>query len=429
MEIDLSKLQNDLYLKEVINNWYKNISSNKDSVVLDTLINIYKTILYIKKDEKLFNKFRIQFSSISKVVYNQIYTNVSLIRLYVVKIAYLMDYKDLIVDIMNYLKSENDIECLKEYLEFIKKYGYIGYIDEILNLLNKDKPFLVNIKVFEVVLYLALNYRNNSKYIDKAFEFLKSYYETNYPKWEHFFINFFEAFLDIIKYIDKNKEKFNAIFVFEYLNHFIYKALNFINSFISNIDDENKINIINLILLNLCFSLNIIKNIIGINKNLENYVADKLEDEKYFLKLNLLKITNDIYTNLSNNYALKYYFLANFVNNKEIFKGNLLNKKEEDSEILDSLLGKILQDFTKTENNRLKNVILDFIDEFDIVLNDNKLEAFTKELFLYDDNIILKMLNIIQKANYKIVINTLMKLLDSRNLEIVNKVKDIIKKE
>ena len=429
MEIDLSKLQNDLYLKEVINNWYKNISSNKDSVVLDTLINIYKTILYIKKDEKLFNKFRIQFSSISKVVYNQIYTNVSLIRLYVVKIAYLMDYKDLIVDIMNYLKSENDIECLKEYLEFIKKYGYIGYIDEILNLLNKDKPFLVNIKVFEVVLYLALNYRNNSKYIDKAFEFLKSYYETNYPKWEHFFINFFEAFLDIIKYIDKNKEKFNAIFVFEYLNHFIYKALNFINSFISNIDDENKINIINLILLNLCFSLNIIKNIIGINKNLENYVADKLEDEKYFLKLNLLKITNDIYTNLSNNYALKYYFLANFVNNKEIFKGNLLNKKEEDSEILDSLLGKILQDFTETENNRLKNVILDFIDEFDIVLNDNKLEAFTKELFLYDDNIILKMLNIIQKANYKIVINTLMKLLDSRNLEIVNKVKDIIKKE
>jgi len=429
VEIDLSKLQNDLYLKEVINNWYKNISSNKDSVVLDTLINIYKTILYIKKDEKLFNKFRIQFSSISKVVYNQIYTNVSLIRLYVVKIAYLMDYKDLIVDIMNYLKSENDIECLKEYLEFIKKYGYIGYIDEILNLLNKDKPFLVNIKVFEVVLYLALNYRNNSKYIDKAFEFLKSYYETNYPKWEHFFINFFEAFLDIIKYIDKNKEKFNAIFVFEYLNHFIYKALNFINSFISNIDDENKINIINLILLNLCFSLNIIKNIIGINKNLENYVADKLEDEKYFLKLNLLKITNDIYTNLSNNYALKYYFLANFVNNKEIFKGNLLNKKEEDSEILDSLLGKILQDFTETENNRLKNVILDFIDEFDIVLNDNKLEAFTKELFLYDDNIILKMLNIIQKANYKIVINTLMKLLDSRNLEIVNKVKDIIKKE
>ena len=121
--------------------------------------------------------------------------------------------------------------------------------------------------------------------------------------------------------------------------------------------------------------------------------------------------------------------MANFVNNKEIFKGNLLNKKEEDSEILDSLLGKILQDFTKTENNRLKNVILDFIDEFDIVLNDNKLEAFTKELFLYDDNIILKMLNIIQKANYKIVINTLMKLLDSRNLEIVNKVKDIIKKE
>ena len=147
MEIDLSKLQNDLYLKEVINNWYKNISSNKDSVVLDTLINIYKTILYIKKDEELFNKFRIQFSSISKVVYNQIYTNVSLIRLYVVKIAYLMDYKDLIVDIMNYLKSENDIECLKEYLEFIKKYGYIGYIDEILNLLNKDKPYLVNIKV------------------------------------------------------------------------------------------------------------------------------------------------------------------------------------------------------------------------------------------------------------------------------------------
>ncbi len=430
MEINLSKLHDDLYLKDTINNWYKNISSNKENIVLDTLISIYKTILYVKKDEKLFNRFKFQFSTISKLVYNQIYTANSLIRLYVVKIAYLMDYKDLVVDIMNYLKLENDVECLKEYLEFIKKYGYIGYIDEVLSILNKDKPFIVNIKVLEVILYLALSYRNNSKYIDRAFEFLKNYYESNYPKWEYFFINFFESFLDIIKYIYQNKEKLNAIFVFEYFNHFIYKVLNFINLFISNINDENKIQIINLILLNLSFSLSIIEDFININKNLQSYVADKLEDEKYFSKVNLIKIINDIYSNLDNlnNSNLKYYFLINFVNNKEIFRKNLLDR-EDSNEILDNLLGKLIQDFRKNENNRLKNVILDFIDEFDIILKDHNLENFTKELFLYDDNIILKMLDIIQKGDFKVIINILIKLLDNRNIEIVNKVKNIIKKE
>ncbi|MGB9637937.1 MAG: hypothetical protein ACPL1F_01375, partial [bacterium] len=104
MKIDFNKLEDSLYLKNIINLWYKDLSSNNQSVILETLMSIYKVILYVKKDEMLFNKFKFNFSTISKLVYNNIYTSIPLIRLYVVKIANLMDYKDLIIDIMNYLK-------------------------------------------------------------------------------------------------------------------------------------------------------------------------------------------------------------------------------------------------------------------------------------------------------------------------------------
>jgi hypothetical protein len=429
MEINLSKIEDDLYLKNIINEWQKNLSSNNQSIILDSLVSIYKVILHVKKDETLFRKFKNQFLSISKIVYNQIYTSVTLIRLYVVKIANLMDYKDLISDVMNYLKMENDIECLKEYLEFIKKYGYIGYIDEILGILDKEKPFIVNLKGLEVILYLSLNYRNNSKYINKAFEFLLNYYENKIPKWEHFFINFFESFLDILKYIEQNKEKLNNVFVFEFCNYFIYKVLNFIDLFIKDLNDENKIQIMNLILLDLAFCLRIIKNLLENNSNLQNYVNDKIEQERYFSKVNFSEIVYNIYFNLDafNNQNLKYYFLTNFVNNKDIFRDYLIFVKGENNIL--NFTTKLIKDFIDTQNDRLKNIVLDFIYEFDLILSDSDLQDLVRNLFIYNDNIILKILDIIGKNNFKVVYDSLLKLINSRNMEIVDKVKDILKRD
>jgi hypothetical protein len=429
MEINLSKIEDDLYLKNIINEWQKNLSSNNQSIILDTLISIYKVTLHVKKDEKLFRKFKNQFLSISKIVYNQIYTSVTLIRLYVVKIANLMDYKDLISDVMNYLKIESDIECLKEYLEFIKKYGYIGYIDEILGILEEEKPFVVNLKGLEVILYLSLNYRNNSKYINKAFEFLLNYYENKIPKWEHFFINFFEFFLDILKYIEQNKEKLNNVFVFEFCNYFIYKVLNLIDLFIKDLNDENKIQIMNLILLDLAFCLRIIKNLLENNSNLQNYINDKIEGERYFSKVNFSEIVYNIYFNLDafNNQNLKYYFLTNFVNNKDVFRDYLIFVKGENNVL--NFTTKLIKDFIDTQNDRLKNIVLDFIYEFDLILSDSDLQDLVRNLFIYNDNIILKILDIIGKNNFKVVYDSLLKLINSRNMEIVDKVKDILKRD
>jgi hypothetical protein len=429
MEINLSKIEDDLYLKNIINEWQKNLSSNNQSIILDTLISIYKVTLHVKKDEKLFRKFKNQFLSISKIVYNQIYTSVTLIRLYVVKIANLMDYKDLISDVMNYLKIESDIECLKEYLEFIKKYGYIGYIDEILGILEEEKPFVVNLKGLEVILYLSLNYRNNSKYINKAFEFLLNYYENKIPKWEHFFINFFEFFLDILKYIEQNKEKLNNVFVFEFCNYFIYKVLNLIDLFIKDLNDENKIQIMNLILLDLAFCLRIIKNLLENNSNLQNYINDKIEGERYFSKVNFSEIVYNIYFNLDafNNQNLKYYFLTNFVNNKDVFRDYLIFVKGENNVL--NFTTKLIKDFIDTQNDRLKNIVLDFIYEFDLILSDSDLQDLVRNLFIYNDNIILKILDIIGKNNFKVVYDSLLKLINSRNIEIVDKVKDILKRD
>jgi len=363
------------------------------------------------------------------MVYNQIYTSVTLIRLYVVKIANLMDYKDLISDIMNYIKIESDIECLKEYLEFIKKYGYIGYIDEILGILDEEKPFIINLKGLEVILYLSLNYRNNSKYINKAFEFLLNYYENKIPKWEHFFINFFESFLDILKYIEQNKEKLNNVFVFEFCNYFIYKVLNFIDLFIKDLNDENKIQIMNLILLDLAFCLRIIKNLLENNSNLQNYVNDKIEEERYFSKVNFSEIVYNIYFNLDafNNQNLKYYFLTNFVNNKDVFRDYLIFVKGENNVL--NFTTKLIKDFMETQNDRLKNIVLDFIYEFNLILSDSDLQDLVRNLFIYSDNIILKILDIIGKNNFKVVYDSLLKLINSRNMEIVDKVKDILKRD
>jgi hypothetical protein len=429
MEINLSKIEDDLYLKNIINEWYKNLSSNNQSIILGSLVSIYKVILHVKKDEKLFRKFKNQFLSISKIVYNHIYTSVTLIRLYVVKIASLMDYKDLISDIMNYIKIENDIECLKEYLEFIKKFGYIGYIDEILGILDKEKPFIVNLKGLEVILYLSLNYRNNSKYINKAFEFLLNYYGNKIPKWEHFFISFFESFLDILKYIEQNKGELNNVFVFEFCNYFIYKVLNLIGLFMKDLNDENKIQIMNLILLDLAFCLRIIKNLLENNSNLQNYVNDKIEEERYFSKVNFSEIVYNIYFNLDafNNQNLKYYFLTNFVNNKDIFRDYLIFVKGENNVL--NFTTKLIKDFMETQNDRLKNIVLDFIYEFDLILSDSDLQDLVRNLFIYNDNIILKILDIIGKNNFKVVYDSLLKLINSRNIEIVDKVKDILKRD
>jgi hypothetical protein len=429
MEINLSKIEDDLYLKNIINEWYKNLSSNNQSIILDSLVSIYKVILHVKKDEKLFRKFKNQFLSISKIVYNQIYTSVTLIRLYVVKIASLMDYKDLISDIMNYIKIENDIECLKEYLEFIKKFGYIGYIDEILGILDKEKPFIVNLKGLEVILYLSLNYRNNSKYINKAFEFLLNYYGNRIPKWEHFFISFFESFLDILKYIEQNKGKLNNVFVFEFCNYFIYKMLNLIGLFMKDLNDETKVQIMNLILLDVAFCLRIIKNLLENNSSLQNYVNDKIEEERYFSKVNFSEIVYNIYFNLDafNNQSLKYYFLTNFVNNKDIFRDLLIFVKNDNN--ISDFATKLIKDFMETQNDRLKNIVLDFIYEFELILSDSDLQDLVRNLFIYNDNIILKILDIIGKNNFKVVYDSLLKLINSRNIEIVDKVKDILKRD
>jgi len=431
MDIDFSQLDNNLYLKNIINKWYKNLSSNNQSIILDSLISIHKVILHVRKDQTLFSKFKAEFSSISKIVYSQIYTSIPLIRLYVVRIASLMDYKELISDVINYIKLENDIECLKEYLEFIKKYGYIGYIDEILNILDKGKPFIVNLKALEIILYLSLNYRNNTKYINKAFEFLVNYYENRIPKWEHFFINFFESFLDILKYIQQNERKLNNVFVFEFCNYFIYKVLNFINLFMKDLNDENKVQIMNLVLLDVVFCLRIIKNLLENNSNLQDYVNDKMEEEKYFSKLNFIEIIYNIYINLAafNNQNLKYYFLANLVNNKDIFRDSLAFIKIENDNNMLNFTTKLISDFMETQNDRLKNIILDFIYEFDLVLSDSDLQELVRNSFVYNDNIILKILNIVSKNNFKVVYNFLLKLLDNRNIEIINKVKDILKKD
>ncbi|MGC8733878.1 MAG: hypothetical protein ACP5RD_02385 [bacterium] len=433
MKIDFNKLQDNLYLKDIINLWYKDLSSNNQSVILETLMSIYKVILYVKKDEMLFNKFKFNFSTISKLVYNNIYTSIPLIRLYVVKIANLMDYKDLIIDIMNYLKLENDVECLKEYLEFIKKFGYIGYIDEVLNLLNKDSSFIVNIKVLEVVLYLSINYRNNSKYIDKAFEILINYYNSKYPRWEHFFINFFDSFLGILNYIYQNKEKLNSVFVFEFCNYFIYKLLNFINQFVNDLDSENKIQIINIILLDIAFLLKIIQDLLNFSSNLRSYVNDKIDEEKYFTKVNLSKLIYYIYSNLKEKSILKYFFLVNFINNKENFKNFLRNKNEESMEeernVLNDFISELIRDFKETQTDRLRDIILDFINEFNLVLSDSNLEMLVEGLFSYSDNVILKILDIVKKNNFKVVFNILLKLINSKNLEISNKVKEILREE
>ncbi|MGC8814795.1 MAG: hypothetical protein ACP5O4_01125 [bacterium] len=433
MKIDFNKLEDSLYLKNIINLWYKDLSSNNQSVILETLVSIYKVILYVKKDEMLFNKFKFNFSTISKLVYNNIYTSIPLIRLYVVKIANLMDYKDLIIDIMNYLKLENDVECLKEYLEFIKKFGYIGYIDEVLNLLNKDSSFIVNIKVLEVVLYLSINYRNNSKYIDKAFEILINYYNSKYPRWEHFFINFFDSFLGILNYIYQNKEKLNSVFVFEFCNYFIYKLLNFINQFVNDLDSENKIQIINIILLDIAFLLKIIQDLLNFSSNLRSYVNDKIDEEKYFTKVNLSKLIYYIYSNLKEKSILKYFFLVNFINNKENFKNFLRNKNEESMEeernVLNDFISELIRDFKETQTDRLRDIILDFINEFNLVLSDSNLEMLVEGLFSYSDNVILKILDIVKKNNFKVVFNILLKLINSKNLEISNKVKEILREE
>lgn len=407
----------------------KKLSSNNQSIILNSLVSIYKVILHVKKDETLFRKFRNQFLSISKIVYNQIYTSVTLIRLYVVKIASLMDYKDFISDIMNYIKMENNIECLKEYLEFIKKYGYIGYIDEILGILDKEKPFIINLKGLEVIWYLSLNYNNNSKYINKDFEFLLNYYENKIPKWEHFFINFFEFFLDILNYIEQNKEKLNNVFVFEFCNYFIYKVLNFIDLFIKDLNDENNIQIMNLILLDLAFCLRIIKNLLENNRNLQNYINDKIEEERYFFKVNFSEIVYNIYFNLDafNNQNLKYYFLTNFVNNKDVFRDYLIFVKGENNIL--NFTTKLIKDFVDTQSDRLKNIVLDFIYEFDLILSDSDLQDLVRNLFIYNDNIILNILDIIGKNNFKVVYDSLLKLINSRNVEIVYKVKDILKRD
>jgi hypothetical protein len=433
MKIDFNKLEDSLYLKNIINLWYKDLSSNNQSVILETLVSIYKVILYVKKDEMLFNKFKFNFSTISKLVYNNIYTSIPLIRLYVVKIANLMDYKDLIIDIMNYLKLENDVECLKEYLEFIKKFRYIGYIDEVLNLLNKESSFIVNIKVLEVVLYLSINYRNNSKYIDKAFEILINYYNSKYPRWEHFFINFFDSFLGILNYIYQNKEKLNSVFVFEFCNYFIYKLLNFINQFVNDLDSENKIQIINIILLDIAFLLKIIQDLLNFSSNLRSYVNDKIDEEKYFTKVNLSKLIYYIYSNLKEKSILKYFFLVNFINNKENFKNFLRNKNEESMEeernVLNDFISELIRDFKETQTDRLRDIILDFINEFNLVLSDSNLEMLVEGLFSYSDNVILKILDIVKKNNFKVVFKILLKLINSKNLEISNKVKEILREE
>ena len=272
MDIILSKLSDPLYLKKVINDYYHSLSSNKENIILDTLISIHKTLLYLKKDPILFNKFKIEFSQISKVVYKQIYTSNSLIRLYVTKIASLLDYKDLIIDIINYLKIETDLDCINEYLEFIKKYNYVGYIDEVLNILNIDKPIRINVKVIETVMYLALSYRNSYKYIDKVLSYLLKYYEDDYPKWQDFYLVSFEIFSNILKYIAQNKDKINNILLFEYLNFFIYKLANIFNTLIDKINDENTIQIVNLLILNMYFALNIINDISQNNQELRNYI-------------------------------------------------------------------------------------------------------------------------------------------------------------
>ncbi|MGB9638618.1 MAG: hypothetical protein ACPL1F_04920, partial [bacterium] len=304
---------------------------------------------------------------------------------------------------------------------------------EVLNLLNKDSSFIVNIKVLEVVLYLSINYRNNSKYIDKAFEILINYYNSKYPRWEHFFINFFDSFLGILNYIYQNKEKLNSVFVFEFCNYFIYKLLNFINQFVNDLDSENKIQIINIILLDIAFLLKIIQDLLNFSSNLGNYVNDKIDEEKYFTKVNLSKLIYYIYSNLKEKSILKYFFLVNFINNKENFKNFLRNKNEESMEeernVLNDFISELIRDFKETQTDRLRDIILDFINEFNLVLSDSNLEMLVEGLFSYSDNVILKILDIVKKNNFKVVFNILLKLINSKNLEISNKVKEILREE
>jgi len=119
--------------------------------------------------------------------------------------------------------------------------------------------------------------------------------------------------------------------------------------------------------------------------------------------------------------------LTNFVNNKDVFRDYLIFVKGENNVL--NFTTKLIKDFIDTQNDRLKNIVLDFIYEFNLILSDSDLQDLVRNLFIYNDNIILKILDIIGKNNFKVVYDSLLKLINSRNIEIVDKVKDILKKE
>jgi hypothetical protein len=205
--------------------------------------------------------------------------------------------------------------------------------------------------------------------------------------------------------------------------------LNLIGLFMKDLNDETKVQIMNLILLDVAFCLRIIKNLLENNSSLQNYVNDKIEEERYFSKVNFSEIVYNIYFNLDafNNQSLKYYFLTNFVNNKDIFRDLLIFVKTDNN--ISDFATKLIKDFMETQNDRLKNIVLDFIYEFELILSDSDLQDLVRNLFIYNDNIILKILDIIGKNNFKVVYDSLLKLINSRNIEIVDKVKDILKRD
>ncbi|MFN3996043.1 MAG: hypothetical protein ACK4GR_05905, partial [bacterium] len=365
----------------------------------------YKTL-----NEKERNNFLQNFKTLQKKIFSFIYSNDPLVRKHVVNLASLIDSNELVNNVVKYLKIERDYDALLVYLRYIKKYGAIGFIPNILEFAKQTTILKAKYEAFSIILSLAKSYKDYNKIVEFIFDDFKLSLNNNKSI---FLLN--EIYKDLINtsmpyFREQDKPKVESFFYGFYESVFS-KSTELVDLLKTKIEDEDTCQLASHIFVFLLISYNILERSSN-SDNLQNLTYKDLR-------------LADVFKNMVSNAKKLDLFLINIINIlddlliKDLFKKYAINEELIDYFI--SLLEK------SDEKDGLK--ILHLINYLDIKFEEYhllKLEEYSKKVF--SEGIIDLSVEIFDKNRYYSPVFYFLKYSGSYSDKLKNKLRNVIKK-
>lgn len=407
------KLMDIIQIKKLINDWQSSFSTTdnyKIIKIIKEIINVYQ-----KLDDKQKEMFYQNIKPILNKIFNNIYSNDSLLRREVVNLAYTLEINELIPDVFKYIKIENDYENILVYLKYIDKFSAVGFVDNLFEFIKQENlPISIKIKAFSVIANMITNYKNNSMIIDYIFNYLFSV-EKNY-QFIRLLADFFrDLVIIILRYYNETEKSKIISFFTAFCEDLFIKTKEFIIKFTPLVNDEIKTQAVaNSFILNFVILLVLDKLEYFDQKNKDN-------DTSKILKEDLDIVLEFLIQNIQSRYYL-FLFLINLIQEYNLVN-EFCNYLEEKTNIVDQIVSIFLTDPEKT-----KKVIIKFI----LVLNLKLSEKNLKEISQFcrntlNEDILNACLDIFEKNMYYEDILYFMKYSSNFREETRKKIKKLLK--